>query len=86
MVRQYEYGFNHALAQARIIYPDLDLSGTDPYKEIVDGRIVDIGQLAVLASRPVWPFLHHSSFGRILNAFSESRPWTSLTTDRFRAF
>ncbi|RDY09051.1 hypothetical protein CR513_06654, partial [Mucuna pruriens] len=42
MVQQYEYGFNHALAQTKIIYPDLDLSGTDPYKEIVDGRIVDV--------------------------------------------
>ncbi|RDX99672.1 hypothetical protein CR513_17249, partial [Mucuna pruriens] len=42
MVRQYEYGFNHALAQARILHPDLDLSRTDPYKEIVDGQIVDV--------------------------------------------
>ncbi|RDX75010.1 hypothetical protein CR513_45160, partial [Mucuna pruriens] len=42
MVRQYEYGFNHVLAQAKILHPDLDLSGADPYKEIVDGQIVDV--------------------------------------------
>ncbi|RDY08899.1 hypothetical protein CR513_06812, partial [Mucuna pruriens] len=42
MVKQYEYGFNHALAQAKILHPGLDLSGTDPYKEIVDGQIVDV--------------------------------------------
>ncbi|RDX88405.1 hypothetical protein CR513_30004, partial [Mucuna pruriens] len=42
MVHQYEHGFNHALAQVKVLHPDLDLSGTDPYKEIVDGRIVDV--------------------------------------------
>ncbi|RDX88231.1 hypothetical protein CR513_30209, partial [Mucuna pruriens] len=42
MVKQYEYGFRHALAQTKIIHPDLDLSGTDPYKEIVNGEIVDV--------------------------------------------
>ncbi|RDX66814.1 hypothetical protein CR513_54383, partial [Mucuna pruriens] len=42
MVKQYEYGFQHAFAQAKIIHPDLDLSGTDPYKEIVNGEIVDV--------------------------------------------
>ncbi|RDX88896.1 hypothetical protein CR513_29439, partial [Mucuna pruriens] len=29
-------------AMTKILHPGLDLSGTDPYKEIVDGQIVDI--------------------------------------------
>lgn len=36
-----ERGFDRALAQVRVLYPDLDISETGFFKDIVDGRLVD---------------------------------------------
>lgn len=37
-----EHGFNRALAQVQVLYPELDLSGTGFYKDIVDGQVVEV--------------------------------------------
>lgn len=36
-----ERGFDRALAQVRVLYPDMDISKTGFFKDIVDGRLVD---------------------------------------------
>ncbi|RDX66871.1 hypothetical protein CR513_54314, partial [Mucuna pruriens] len=42
ILQQYEVGFRRALAQVKVLYPDLDTTEADPYKDIVDGRLVDV--------------------------------------------
>lgn len=37
-----ERGFNRALAQVQVLYPELDLSGTEFYKDIVDEQVVEV--------------------------------------------
>lgn len=37
-----ERGFNRALAQVQVLYPELDLSGTKFYKNIVDEQVVEV--------------------------------------------
>ncbi|RDX86907.1 hypothetical protein CR513_31695, partial [Mucuna pruriens] len=42
ILQQYEAGFQRALAQVKVLYPDSDTSEADPFKDIVDGRLVDV--------------------------------------------
>ncbi|RDY08360.1 hypothetical protein CR513_07418, partial [Mucuna pruriens] len=42
ILQQYEVGFHRALAQVKVLCPDLDVAEADPYKDIVDGRLVDV--------------------------------------------
>ncbi|RDX77399.1 hypothetical protein CR513_42491, partial [Mucuna pruriens] len=42
ILEQYECGFGCALEQIKLLYPDLDVSEVDPFKEIVDGQLVSI--------------------------------------------
>jgi len=37
----YEDGFENALQQIRVLYPDIDLSGADSMMRVLRGRIVD---------------------------------------------
>lgn len=36
-----ERGFEQALAQIRVLYPDLDIFEASSYKDIIDGRLID---------------------------------------------
>lgn len=42
IAEQHELGFDKALAQIRLLYLDLDLSGTGCFKEIKEGRLVEV--------------------------------------------
>lgn len=37
-----ERGFTRALAQVQVLFPELDLSGTGFYKDIMDGQVVEL--------------------------------------------
>jgi hypothetical protein len=41
-VEQHDEGFNRALKQVALLYPDLDLSAFYIGKDIADGRLVDL--------------------------------------------
>ncbi|RDY05536.1 hypothetical protein CR513_10612, partial [Mucuna pruriens] len=42
IVDQYEVGFNRAIGQFKFLHPSIDVSEADPFKEIVDGRLVSV--------------------------------------------
>lgn len=42
IAEQHELGFDKALDQVRLLYPDLDLTSTGCFKEIKDGQLVEV--------------------------------------------
>ncbi|RDX92962.1 hypothetical protein CR513_24842, partial [Mucuna pruriens] len=40
IVEQYEVGFSKALEEVRFLHPSIDVSETDPFKEIVDDQLI----------------------------------------------